>query len=194
MTLVFATHNAHKLQEVQLLLPAFVSLLSLEDIGCFEDIPETGETLEDNAKIKADFVTEQYGLDCFSDDTGLLIDALNGAPGVYSARYAGAQKNTQDNIAKVLAKLQGITHRAAHFKTAIHLNLKGQAYSFTGRVEGAITEKVLGAGGFGYDPIFQPAGYEKTFGQLPINTKNTISHRAKAFKKLGEFLKKKESS
>lgn len=179
---------------MQLLLPAFVTLLSLEDIGCFEDIPETGEMLEDNAKIKANFVTEQYGLDCFSDDTGLLVDALNGAPGVYSARYAGAQKNTQDNIAKVLAKLQGVIHRAAHFKTAIHLNLKGQAYSFTGFVEGTITEKVLGTGGFGYDPIFQPVGYGKTFGELPLSTKNTISHRAKAFEKLGEFLKNEGSS
>ncbi|MEX0361573.1 MAG: non-canonical purine NTP pyrophosphatase, partial [Allomuricauda sp.] len=126
MKLVFATHNAHKLREVQQLLPSEIELLSLDDIGCSEEIPETGETLEANAKLKADFVTKKYGLSCFSDDTGLLIDALDGAPGVYSARYAGPQKNAKDNMAKVLSELKDNDQRTAHFKTVVHLNFNGE--------------------------------------------------------------------
>lgn len=194
MKLVFATHNLHKLKEVRSLLPKFVDLLSLQDLNCVEDIPETGKTLEANARLKANFVTKTYGLDCFSDDTGLLVEALNGEPGVYSARYAGAHKNDQDNLYKVLAAMRGKTHRAAFFKTVIHLNLKGQEYSFTGIVHGSITQKAIGTEGFGYDPIFQPAGYNKTFGELPASTKNTISHRAKALTKLADFLKHKGNS
>ncbi len=189
MKLIFATHNTHKLNEIQQLLPKFIILLSLTDIGCSEDIPETGKTLEENAKIKADFITKHYGLDCFSDDTGLLIDTLDGRPGVYAARYAGAHKNSKDNMDKVLTELQGVQNRAAHFKTVIHLNLRGHAYHFTGRVYGTITQKPSGSGGFGYDPIFTPDGYEKTFGALPSTVKNTISHRAKAFAKLVDFLR-----
>ncbi len=191
MKIVFATHNPNKLKEVKELLPSNIILLSLDDIGCFEEIPETGKTLEENAKIKADHITKQYGLDCFSDDTGLLIDALDGAPGVYSARYAGPKKNASDNMAKVLKKLDGIQNRSAHFKTVIHLNLAGEAHSFKGVVEGTITEKAIGTGGFGYDPIFKPEGFSKTFGELPLDIKNEISHRGRAIQKLVSFLEKR---
>ncbi|AWX43059.1 XTP/dITP diphosphatase [Flagellimonas maritima] len=191
MKIIFATHNPHKLKEVTELLPASVQLLSLNDIGCFDEIPETGKTLEENAKIKADHVTEKYGYDCFSDDTGLLIDALNGAPGVYSARYAGEQKNAKDNMLKVLSDLKGRTNRKAHFKTVVHLNINGQSFCFDGIVNGHITEKEYGTAGFGYDPIFQPEGFDKTFGELAAGTKNAIGHRGKAIQKLVTFLKKK---
>lgn len=167
--------------------------MSLHDIRCVNEIPETGETLEENAQIKADFVTETYGLDCFSDDTGLLVEALNGKPGVYSARYAGTHKSDKDNVARVLAEMRGELHREAHFKTVIHLNLKGECYQFKGLVRGTITQKVLGAGGFGYDPIFTPLGYDKTFAELSANIKNAISHRGKALEKLVDFLKNKGS-
>ncbi|RIV42076.1 non-canonical purine NTP diphosphatase [Flagellimonas pelagia] len=189
MKLVFATHNDHKLKEVRQLLPDSIELLSLHDIGCFDEIPETGATLEENAKIKADFVTQTYGFNCFSDDTGLLIDALDGRPGVFSARYAGEGKNTQDNMIKVLKELEGKTDRNAHFKTVIHLNWNGEPYVFEGIVEGEITHTQYGEGGFGYDPIFKPLGYERTFGELPSETKNVISHRGKAVQKLVTFLK-----
>ncbi len=163
--------------------------MSLKDIGCFDEIPETGQTLEENAKIKADFVTQTYGFDCFSDDTGLLVDALGGQPGVYSARYAGEQKNAWDNMAKLLSELKGKDNRSAHFKTVIHLNLRQQSFIFEGIVEGVITEKEHGEGGFGYDPIFRPNGHEKTFGELSAATKNEISHRGRAIQKLVDFLK-----
>lgn len=189
LKLVFATHNPHKLKEVQQLLPKSVELLSLSDIGCIKEIPETGKTLEENAKIKADFVTQRYQLDCFSDDTGLLADALGGKPGVHSARYAGIQKNDKANIAKLLEAMKEQTNRDAHFKTVIHLNFKGQAYAFEGIVEGTLTEKEYGTGGFGYDAVFKPEGYTKTFGELSAGTKNAISHRAKAIGKLIYFLK-----
>ncbi|MHA7832733.1 MAG: non-canonical purine NTP diphosphatase [Flagellimonas sp.] len=191
MKLVFATHNDHKLKEVQQLLPDTIKLLSLKDIQCFDEIPETGNTLEENAKIKADYVTQTYGLDCFSDDTGLLVDALNGAPGVYSARYAGKQKKASDNMEKLLSELEGSANRSAHFKTVVHLNLKGRSFTFDGIVEGQITSELHGVGGFGYDPIFKPDGYDKTFGELPPETKNAISHRGRAIQKLVAFLKKK---
>ncbi|MHA7864691.1 non-canonical purine NTP diphosphatase [Flagellimonas marinaquae] len=191
MKLVFATHNDHKLKEVQQLLPDHIELLSLKDINCLEEIPETGDTLEENAKIKADYVTQTFGLDCFSDDTGLLVNALNGAPGVYSARYAGEQKNALDNMEKLLSELKGATDRSAHFKTVVHLNLKGESYTFNGIVEGQITTKKHGEGGFGYDPIFKPNGYDHTFGELTSAVKNAISHRGRAIEKLTEFLKKR---
>lgn len=191
MKLVFATHNDHKLKEVQQLLPESIELLSLKDIQCYDEIPETGKTLEENAKIKADFVTQTYGLDCFSDDTGLLVDALNGNPGVYSARYAGEQKNAKDNMAKMLKEMEGEKNRNARFKTIIHLNLQGQSHTFNGIVKGTITTKEHGSGGFGYDPIFKPEGFTQTFGELPPETKNAISHRGRAIEKLANFLKNK---
>lgn len=190
MKLVFATHNDHKLKEVQQLLPKNIQLLSLKDIDCFDEIPETGDTLEENAKIKADHITQTYGLNCFSDDTGLLVDALNGAPGVYSARYAGEQKDASDNMQKLLNELNGKNNRKAHFKTVVHLNLNGEVKAFEGTVEGVITDKEQGKGGFGYDPIFKPNGFDKTFGELPSDVKNSISHRGRAIRKLVEFLKK----
>ncbi len=190
MKLVFATHNDHKLKEVQQLLPKNIELLSLKDIRCFDEIPETGDTLEQNAKIKADYVTQTHGMDCFSDDTGLLVDALDGAPGVYSARYAGEQKNALDNMVKLLSEMEGTDDRSAHFKTVVHLNWQGESFTFDGTVEGQITTKPFGEGGFGYDPIFKPDGYDKTFGELPSKTKNAISHRGRAIQKLVAFLKK----
>ncbi|BDW91205.1 non-canonical purine NTP diphosphatase [Muricauda ruestringensis] len=190
MKLVFATHNDHKLKEVQQLLPKNIQLLSLKDIDCFDEIPETGDTLEENAKIKADHITQTYGLNCFSDDTGLLVDALNGAPGVYSARYAGEQKDASDNMQKLLNELNGKNNRKAHFKTVVHLNLNGEVHAFEGTVDGVITDKEQGKEGFGYDPIFKPNGFDKTFGELPSDVKNSISHRGRAIRKLVEFLKK----
>ena len=190
MKLVFATHNDHKLKEVQQLLPKNIQLLSLKDIDCFDEIPETGDTLEENAKIKADHFTQTYGLNCFSDDTGLLVDALNGAPGVYSARYAGGQKDASDNMQKLLNELNGKNNRKAHFKTVVHLNLNGEVHAFEGTVDGVITDKEQGKEGFGYDPIFKPNGFDKTFGELPSDVKNSISHRGRAIRKLVEFLKK----
>ncbi|MCL6265606.1 non-canonical purine NTP diphosphatase [Flagellimonas myxillae] len=192
MKLVFATHNAHKLKEVQQLLPSGIELLSLEDIGCIEEIPETGETLEENAKLKADFVTKKYGFDCFSDDTGLLVNALNGAPGVYSARYAGAHKNAKDNMAKVLSQLAGVAEREAHFKTVVHLNINGENHVFNGIVKGVITEAEQGDGGFGYDPIFKPNGHDLTFGELSAARKNAISHRGRAIQKLVSFFNNRQ--
>ncbi|WP_422860207.1 non-canonical purine NTP diphosphatase [Flagellimonas sp. S174] len=189
MKLVFATHNSKKLEEVREILPDSFELLSLDDIGCHEEIPETGETLEENAKLKADYVTYNYGLDCFSDDTGLLIDALDGAPGVYSARFAGGERSSEANMDKVLSLLKGKSNRNAHFKTVIHLNFQGQAHVFDGIVNGSITELRMGTGGFGYDPIFMPEGYKETFGLLAPEVKNTISHRGKAIQKLMRFLK-----
>ncbi|MGI9551548.1 MAG: non-canonical purine NTP diphosphatase [Aurantibacter sp.] len=184
MELVFATHNPNKLLEAQLLMPKHISLLSMDDIGCTEEIHETSETLEGNAKLKADFVTERYGMPCFADDTGLLVDALNGAPGVFSARYAGEQKNADDNMHKLLAALINEKNRSAHFKTAIALNLNNESIIFEGVVHGEITTQKFGSEGFGYDPIFRPTAYQETFAQLPVATKNQISHRGKALQKL----------
>jgi len=189
MQLVFATHNPNKLKEVQVLFPKEIKLLSLEDIGCMDEIPETANDLEGNATIKANFVTENYGYPCFADDTGLLVDALDGAPGVYSARYAGEQKNADDNMDKLLLQLNGKTNRSAHFKTVIALNLNNEQFLFKGIVEGEITTQKKGGKGFGYDPIFRPNRYDKTFAEIPILMKNKISHRAKAIEELLAFFK-----
>ncbi len=189
MQLVFATHNQNKLREVQKLVPDHVQLLSLNDIGCHEDIPETGKTLEENAKLKADYVARNYKIPCFADDTGLLVTALNGEPGVYSARYAGEQKNAEDNMHKVLTKLEHHPNRSARFTTIIALRLGTEYELFEGTVEGEITHKKKGLEGFGYDPIFRPEGYQKTFAELSLATKNAISHRGKAIKKLISYLK-----
>ena len=188
MELVFATHNQGKLLEVQRLLPKSIKLLSLKDISCHEEIPETGDTLEENALAKAEYVTSRYGYNCFADDTGLLVDALNGAPGVLSARYSGPQKDPKANMAKLLGALGGVENRKARFKTVIALILQGKTNFFTGIAEGTITEEKRGEKGFGYDPIFLPLGEEHTFAEMSLSEKNQISHRAKALKKLTKYL------
>ena len=188
MKLVFATQNPHKLEEVRLLIPDNIKLLSLSDIGCLEELPETADTLEDNAIMKARYVYQNYGYACFADDTGLIVDALNGAPGVYSARYAGAHKSADDNIDKLLENLGDNPNRDARFTTIIALQLSDKSEIFEGTVEGSITMARRGEEGFGYDPVFQPEGYAQTFAELPIQIKNEISHRGRAFRKLSEFL------
>lgn len=189
MQLVFASNNKNKILEIQSLLPETIQILSLEAIGCHEEIPETATTIEGNAILKANYVTQKYGYDCFADDTGLEVEALNGEPGVFSARYAGEQRNSDDNMTKVLDALSDKNNRNAHFKTVITLNLKGKQYLFTGIAEGQITTKKSGDQGFGYDPIFQPIGFKETFAELSLETKNKISHRGKATQKLIAFLK-----
>lgn len=188
--LVFATNNAHKLEEVKEVVGDNFDILSLKDIGCHEDIEEPGETLEENALIKARYVKEKYGYDCFGDDTGLEADALDGAPGVYSARYAGGDHDAKANMKKLLKELDGVTNRKAQFRSVIVLILDGKEYMFEGKIEGAIITEEKGSAGFGYDPIFQPDGYTETFAQLGMDVKNNISHRALATKALCEFLKK----
>ncbi|WP_282055157.1 non-canonical purine NTP diphosphatase [Maribacter luteus] len=189
MKLVFATHNQNKVREVQALLPTTITLLSLTDIGCDEEIPETGKTLEANAILKADFVTNKYGYPCFADDTGLLVNSLDGAPGVYSARYAGEQKNSDDNMDKLLTELKSKKDRTARFETIIALNLENKQHIFKGVVEGEISIDKKGKKGFGYDPIFKPDTHEKTFAELPLEVKNKISHRGKAIQHLLTYLK-----
>lgn len=193
MKLVFASNNKNKIQEIQALVPNTIQIVSLEEIGCFEDIPETAVTIEGNAILKANYVTEKYGYDCFADDTGLEVEALNGAPGVYSARYAGEQKNANDNMDKLLFELKDKTNRKANFKTVIALNLKGKQNLFTGIIHGKIIEEKNGTNGFGYDPIFVADGYNKTFAELSMEEKSTISHRGIAVKQLIEELKKNNS-
>ncbi len=188
MQLVFATHNLHKLNEVQAMLPNQITLLSLDAIGCHEEIPETGKTLEENATIKALHVAKTYGYSSFADDTGLLVNALNGAPGVYSARYAGNQRDTEANIEKLLRELENKSDRSARFETVIALVLEGEIHMFRGTVSGTIIQEKRGMYGFGYDPVFVPDGYDETFAELPPQVKNRISHRARAIEKLIHFL------
>jgi XTP/dITP diphosphohydrolase len=190
MQLVFATNNPNKLKEVQSLLPHHIELLSLKDIGCFEDIPETQNTIEDNAIQKANYIKEKYGFDCFADDTGLEVNALHGAPGIYSARYAGEQRDANDNMDKLLHELNIHSNREAQFKTIIALHYKGQLHTFTGICKGEINPTKKGKQGFGYDPIFKPKGYNKTFAELSLEVKNKIGHRGKAVKQLVRFLNK----
>jgi XTP/dITP diphosphohydrolase len=190
MKLVFASNNANKIKEVQSMLPDSITILSLKDIGCFEDIPETADTIEGNAILKADYVTKNYGYDCFADDSGLEVDALNGEPGVYSARYASEQKSDSDNIDKLLLVLKNETNRMANFKTVIALNLTGEQHLFTGTVDGTITFEKKGSNGFGYDPVFKAEGFSDTFAQLSPQEKNQLSHRGKAVRQLIDFLKK----
>lgn len=189
MQLVFATNNQNKLKEVQALVPKHITLLSLADINCNEDIPETQATIEGNAKQKADYIKRQYGYDCFADDTGLEVDALDGAPGVYSARYAGPERDATANMDKLLKELSNKDSRAAQFKTVIALHLNGAFHEFTGLCRGKIINEKRGDQGFGYDPIFQPKGYESTFSQMDLSLKNQIGHRGKAIRKLIDFLK-----
>ena len=186
--LVFATHNAHKLEELRAILKDY-NIIGLNDINCHEDIVEDADTLEGNAKIKADYVTNNYHIDCFADDTGLEVDALDGAPGVYSARYAGEGCSYQDNVNKLLEALKGVENRKARFRTVIALNLNGKQYTFEGKVEGVITTEQHGEKGFGYDPIFRPDGFDQTFAEMSMDVKNQISHRGRATQKLVEFLK-----
>jgi XTP/dITP diphosphohydrolase len=189
MKLVFATHNPNKLLEVKLMLPSDLILLGLDEIGCYEDIPETQPTLEGNALQKARFIYQHYGqINCFSDDTGLEIDALGGKPGVFSARYAGEQKNSHDNMLKVLNELEGSSNRKARFRTVIAAILDHRELLFEGIAEGEIISSPRGTGGFGYDPVFVPSGYHKTFAEMPLHEKNLISHRKKAFQLLANHL------
>lgn len=190
LRLVFATHNCNKAKEIQTIMPQGVHVLSLDDIGSEEDIPETGETLEENALIKARYVWEKFGMNCFADDTGLLVDALDGEPGVCSARYAGAQKDPNDNMNLLLSKLDQKENRTARFKTAMALILHGEEHVFIGTVEGRITHKKRGSKGFGYDPIFEPEEQQKTFAEMSLEEKNTMSHRARALEKMILFLAK----
>jgi XTP/dITP diphosphohydrolase len=190
MKLVFASNNKNKIQEIQQLVPNSIQILSLEEIGCTEDIPETADTIEGNAILKANYVTEKYGYNCFADDTGLEVETLNGAPGVYSARYAGEQKDANDNMDKLLLELKDKTNRKANFKTVIALNLNGKQNLFTGIINGKIIEEKIGTNGFGYDPIFVADGFNKTFAELTMEEKSTISHRGIAVKQLLTFLQK----
>jgi XTP/dITP diphosphohydrolase len=193
MEIVFATHNNHKLSEVSKMLPKSVFIINLDDINCTEDIPETSDAIEGNALQKANFVKTNYGYDCFADDTGLEIYALKGAPGVFSARWAGEHCSYQDNVDKALHIMKGRKNRDARFKTVIALILRNETHLFEGIIEGEITERPIGDSGFGYDPIFKPKGYSQTFAEMTEEFKNKISHRAIAVNKLVMFLRKFEN-
>ncbi len=190
MKLIFASANKNKIAEIKSMLPENFEILGLDDIGCTEEIPETADTIEGNAILKADYVTKNYGYDCFSDDSGLEVDALNGAPGVYSARYAGESKDADANMDKLLLELGENGNGGAQFKTVICLNLNGQQFLFEGIVRGSIIREKRGDQGFGYDPIFVPDGKDLTFAQIPMHEKALMSHRAIAFSKLVAHLKK----
>jgi XTP/dITP diphosphohydrolase len=188
--LVFATNNAHKLEEVAAKIEGKIKLLNLTDIGCIEEIDETGTTFRENASLKSRFIYDKYHINCFGDDSGLEIEALNGEPGVFSARYAGEHGNHAANIDKTLAALKNITNRKANFRTVISLIWNGDEYFFEGVINGTIRNERIGTAGFGYDPIFQPDGYTKTFAEMSLAEKNKISHRAIAMADLLDFLKK----
>ena len=189
MKLVFATNNRHKLDEVRAIVGDRVEVLSLNDIDCHDDIPETADTLQGNALIKARHIYTKYGLDCFADDTGLEVEALDGAPGVYSARYAGEECDSEANMQKLLHELTGKNNRNAQFRTVIALIIKGEEKLFNGIVKGTITEEKMGDSGFGYDPIFIPEGFSESFAQMGSEMKNSISHRYRATEQLGNYLK-----
>lgn len=186
--LVFATNNKHKLEEISAIVGDKIEILSLNDIDCHDDIPETADTFEGNAMQKARYVKEKYGYDCFADDTGLQVEALNGAPGVYSARYAGEPADSEKNIDKLLSNLSHVDDRKAKFVTCIALVKGDEEYTFYGEIAGHIIRERCGSAGFGYDSVFVPEGYEETFAQMGEEQKNKISHRAKAVKKLSDFL------
>lgn len=191
--IVFATNNKHKLDEVRAIVGMYFDVLSLSDIGCHEDIPETGDTFEENAIMKARYIKEKYGYDCFADDSGLEVTALNNAPGVFSARYAGEPSNSLRNIEKLMQNMQGIADRSARFRTCIALLYAGEEYIFEGCIEGSIIDTLRGENGFGYDPLFIPQGYDITFAEMSSDEKNKISHRAIATKRLVEFLTNSEA-
>lgn len=188
MKLVFATNNKHKLEEMRAILGGKVELLSLADINCHDDIPETADTLEGNALIKARYIYDKYGCSCFADDTGLEVDALGGEPGVYSARYAGENNDSEANMRKLLQNLTGKSERSAQFRTVIALIIEGEEFLFDGIVRGRISEERMGSAGFGYDPIFVPDGYEESFAQMAAEQKNAISHRSRAASALNDYL------
>ena len=189
MKIVFATNNKHKLEEIKDILGKDFEIVSLAEIGCHEDIPETGLTLEENARQKSTYIVEHYNHDCFADDTGLEVDVLNGEPGVHSARYAeGTDHDSEANMRKLLSKMSNVKDRTARFRTVISLIINGVEHQFEGRVEGRIATEKHGTEGFGYDPIFIPEGYDKSFAELGEEVKNQISHRARAVKKLAEYL------
>lgn len=188
MKLVFATHNHNKAHEIQALLNDQIELITLDDIQCFEEIPETAATLEGNARMKAAYVVAEFNMNCFADDTGLEIEALNNEPGVYSARYAGEERDPEKNMALVLDKLTNKSNRKARFRTVISLYWKDEFHEFEGIVDGEITTEKSGAKGFGYDPIFKPENSNKTFAEMDLTEKNTMSHRARAFEKMVAFL------
>lgn len=190
MQIVFASSNKNKIKEIQLLLPDTISILSLEDIGCNEEIPETATTIEGNAILKANYVTNKYGYNCFADDSGLEVEAINGEPGVYSARYAGEPKDDNKNIDKLLHNLKGVENRKANFKTVICLNLNGEQHLYIGTINGKIIDTKIGDNGFGYDPIFVADGFSKTFAELTTEEKSKISHRGIAVRQLVEVLVK----
>ncbi len=187
-TVVFATNNKHKLDEVRKITDGLIRVVSLEEIDCQDEIPETADTLEGNALLKAQYIKEQYGYDCFADDTGLEVEALGNAPGVYSARYAGPACNARDNMEKLLAEMDGMTNRKARFRTAIAFLSNGDNRLFEGIISGSIITEKKGSAGFGYDPLFQPEGYDQTFAELGEDIKNTISHRAIAVRKFADYL------
>lgn len=188
MDLVFATHNLHKVHEIRAIAGPDWNIVSLQDLGCTEEIPETADTLQGNALQKARYVNERYGINCFADDTGLEIEALDGRPGIYSARYAGDHCSFADNMNKVLAEMEGLDNRRACFKTVIALLWNSRTYYFEGRIDGIITEKPRGDAGFGYDPVFVPDGSDKSFAEMDESEKNRISHRGLAIAKLLDFL------
>ena len=190
-TLVFATNNLHKLEEVRDILGGSFRIASLKEIGCTDDIPETADTLEGNALQKASYVKDKFGYDCFADDTGLEVEALGGAPGVFSARYAGPGHDSEANMRKLLKELEGKTNRQAQFRTVVALLLDGEEYTFEGIVRGTILTERRGTAGFGYDPVFVPEGYAETFAEMGSEEKNRISHRARAVQKLADFLHKR---
>lgn len=191
--LVFATNNEHKVEEIRNKLGGLFEISTLKEIGCFEDIPEDSDTLEGNAQQKARYLYERYGCNCFADDTGLEVEALNNEPGVYSARYAGEAKDSEANMDKLLSNLRGITNRKAQFRTVISLIIDGKEFLFEGIAKGEILTDRKGDKGFGYDPIFQPEGYNQSFAELSMEEKNLISHRGKAVENLIQFLSKQDN-
>ena len=188
MKIVFATHNKNKFHEVKSMMPDPIELMSLDDIDCFDDIPETASTIEGNALLKSRYIRKNFGINCFADDTGLEVDALDNAPGVFSARYAGPDCNAEDNISKLLSELNGIKNRSARFKTAISLSIEDREIMFVGICNGRIIDAPRGNLGFGYDPIFQPEGFEITFAEMSLEQKSEIGHRGKAIRKLIDYL------
>jgi XTP/dITP diphosphohydrolase len=193
MKLCMATNNAHKIEEIKPMVPESVVLVSLAEVGCREELPETGDTLEANSRQKAQYVWDHYGVSCFADDTGLEVEALRGEPGVYSARYAGPERDARANMELLLRKLEGEENRRAQFRTSITLILDGKPYSFEGVVRGVILGAPRGTGGFGYDPLFVPEGYARTFAEMELGEKNKISHRARAVEALVRFLRERHA-